>query len=146
MAVRFGNVLFEPLWNNHYVDHIQITVAETVGVGGRGGYYDKSGAMRDMVQNHLMQLLCLIAMEPPSQFERRRRARREAEGDPRAPAGRRRTTSSAASTTPASGQASYREDVGNARSFTESFIAMKVAHRQLALGRRALLPAHRQAA
>jgi glucose-6-phosphate 1-dehydrogenase len=65
MAVRFGNVLFEPLWNNHYVDHIQITVAETVGVEGRGGYYDKAGAMRDMVQNHLMQLLCLIAMEPP---------------------------------------------------------------------------------
>ena len=68
MAVRFGNVLFEPLWNNHYVDHIQITVAETVGVGGRGAYYDRSGAMRDMVQNHLMQLLCLIAMEPPGQF------------------------------------------------------------------------------
>jgi glucose-6-phosphate 1-dehydrogenase len=69
MAVRFGNVLFEPLWNNHYVDHIQITVAETVGVGGRGAYYDQSGAMRDMVQNHLMQLLCLIAMEAPSVFD-----------------------------------------------------------------------------
>lgn len=69
MAVRFGNALFEPLWNNHYIDHIQITVAETVGVEGRGEYYDRAGAMRDMVQNHLMQLLCLIAMEPPARYE-----------------------------------------------------------------------------
>ncbi len=124
MAVRFGNVLFEPLWNNHYVDHIQITVAETVGVGGRGAYYDKSGAMRDMVQNHLMQLLCLIAMEPPSQFgadevrdeklkviralqpiDYHHIVRGQYDAGPDGP--------------------SYRADAENPRSFTESFIAMR---------------------
>ncbi len=69
MAIRFGNMLFEPLWNSQYVDHIQITVAEEVGIGTRADYYDRSGAMRDMMQNHLMQLLCLIAMEPPAKFD-----------------------------------------------------------------------------
>ncbi|NIZ15264.1 glucose-6-phosphate dehydrogenase [Phaeobacter sp. HF9A] len=69
MALRFANSLFEPQWNSHNIDHVQITVAESIGVAGRGEYYDKSGAMRDMVQNHLMQLLCLTAMEPPSTFE-----------------------------------------------------------------------------
>lgn len=68
MALRFANVMLEPLWNNNYIDHVQITVAETGDVDGRGEYYDTSGAMRDMVQNHLMQLLCLIAMEPPAHF------------------------------------------------------------------------------
>ena len=66
LALRFANVVFERLWNADVIDHVQITVGETVGVEGRGDYYDHSGALRDMVQNHLMQLLCLLAMEPPT--------------------------------------------------------------------------------
>ncbi|MEP3279974.1 MAG: glucose-6-phosphate dehydrogenase [Stappiaceae bacterium] len=66
MALRFGNALFEPIWNSAHIDHVQITVSESLGVGNRSGYYDTAGAMRDMVQNHILQLLCLVAMEPPS--------------------------------------------------------------------------------
>ena len=124
MAVRFGNMLFEPLWNAQYVDHIQITVSETVGVGGRGGYYDHSGAMRDMVQNHLMQLLCLIAMEPPSRF------------DPDAVRDEKlkviRALSPVAAHHIVRGQYGnpddadgYRTDVENPRSRTESYIALR---------------------
>jgi glucose-6-phosphate 1-dehydrogenase len=69
IALRFGNALFEPLWNARHIAQVQITVAETIGVEGRGDYYDGSGAMRDMLQNHMLQLLCLVAMEPPSQFD-----------------------------------------------------------------------------
>jgi glucose-6-phosphate 1-dehydrogenase len=124
MAVRFGNMLFEPLWNSQYIDHIQITVAETVGVGGRGEYYDKSGAMRDMVQNHLMQLLCLIAMEPPSKF------------DPDAVRDEKLKVIRALEPVEAhhivrgqydaiDGDGGYRDHAGNERSKTESFVAMK---------------------
>ena len=124
MALRFGNLMFEPLWNANYIDHIQITVAETVAVGSRGAYYDKSGAMRDMVQNHLMQLLCLIAMEPPSQFSpdavRDEKLKVIRALQPVAPHEIVRGQYDGTSDEP-----SYREEAENARSFTESFIALK---------------------
>ena len=69
MALRFANTIFESQWNNTFIDHIQITVAESVGLEGRASYYNHYGALRDMIQNHLMQLVCLVAMEPPAQFQ-----------------------------------------------------------------------------
>lgn len=69
MAFRFANIVYESIWNNNYIDHVQITVAEHIGVGNRGGYYEQSGALRDMIQNHLLQLLCVMAMEPPVSLE-----------------------------------------------------------------------------
>jgi glucose-6-phosphate 1-dehydrogenase len=68
LALRFANSMFEPLWNATHIDHVQITVAETIGLEGRGDYYDQAGAIRDMVQNHMLQLLALVAMEPPADF------------------------------------------------------------------------------
>ena len=132
LALRFANTLFEPLWNKVSIDHVQITVAETIGVEGRWSYYDDYGALRDMVQNHLLQLLCLVAMEPPaasmpnSVRDEKVKVLRSLQADRRP----RRSSAApcAASTAPASPRAAsvpgYPEETGGRESDTETFVAL----------------------
>ncbi len=132
MALQFANALFEPLWNSAHIDHVEITVAEAIGVGARASYYENAGALRDMVQNHLLQLLCLVAMEPPASLDAdsvrdeklkvlkslvpidaRNAATLTVRGQYRAGAGE------------GGAVAGYAQEVGNEHSVTETFVALK---------------------
>ena len=132
LVTRFSNTLFEPLWNSSWIDHVQITAAESLGVGTRGGYYDKSGALRDMLQNHLLQVLCLVAMEPPTYIDRETvrdeklkvlQALRPLSGE----LIKRNTVTGQYGPGLAEGGvvAGYREDAENDASTTETFVAVK---------------------
>ena len=132
MALRFANMLYEPVWNSNYIDHVQITVAETVGLEDRASYYDRAGALRDMVQNHLLQLLCLVCIEPPSEMNadalrdeklkvlRALRPMRDDEVEHLTVRGQYRAGA-------VNGQAvqGYLEDLGRNDSSTETFVALK---------------------
>jgi glucose-6-phosphate 1-dehydrogenase len=133
MALRFANRLFEPLWNAAHIDHVQITVAEQIGVEGRGAYYDGSGALRDMVQNHLLQLLCLVAMEPPSSMSadavRDEKLKIMKALVPVDDAGALATTVRGQYKAGISGTEAvpgYLEEIGRAESDTETFVALKI--------------------
>ena len=116
LALRFANQMFEPIWNANYVDHVQITMAEDIGIGGRAGYYDGIGAARDVIQNHLLQLLALTAMEEPVSFDAQRPARREGEGALRGAAARRpRPRPPRAASTPRAGRAGRRSSATSRR-------------------------------
>ena len=143
LVLRFANTIFEPIWNRNYIDHVQITVAEEVTVGRRGGYYDKAGVLRDMFQNHLLQLLMITAMEVARALRGRRGPRRKGEGAASRSRRCRRRTSPR--DTLRGQYRGYRHEPGVAPdSQTATFAAVQAGDRQLALARRAVLSAQRQ--
>jgi glucose-6-phosphate 1-dehydrogenase len=153
LALRFGNILFEPLWRREWISDVQITIAEKIGVGNRLGYYDNSGALRDMLQNHLLQLLCIVAMEPPTSIAP------DAVRDAKLQVLRslKRFTPTTLSQNIVRGQyragyvdgqagAGLPRRTGRAQAVEDRNLRRHEGRdRHLALGRRALLPAHRQA-
>ena len=153
MAFRFANGMFEPLWNRNYIDSVQITAAEDIGIGTRAGFYDQTGALRDLIQNHMLQLLCHVAMEPPVSFTaeevRNEKVKvlhaihaprvEEVPRDRGARAVRRRALRRR-------GRAGLPRRGGRARGLEDRDVrGAALGSRQLALGRRALLPARGQA-
>ena len=156
LVLRFANGMFEPIWNRNHIDHVQITVEEKLGVGHRGGFYDATGALRDMVPNHLFQLLSLVAMEPPARFDAHSGALREGRGARLRSSSRaheealQNSVRGAISSPGAIGDdeiPDYRktEDVKPGQHHRDLCRA-EADDRQLALGRRAVLSAHRQGA
>ena len=153
MAFRFANGIFEPVWNRRYIDHVQISVAETVGVEGRGSYFDHAGSLRDMVPNHIMQLISLTAMEPPISFDA------NAVRDEQAKILHAIQPMSDEEVLSRSVRGQYGDGTEDGKrvsayrtepdvppdSRTETFVAMKLSDRQLAMGRCPVLSAHGQA-
>ena len=154
LVLRFANGMFEPIWNRNHIDHIQITVDEKLGVGHRGSFYDATGALRDMVPNHLFQLLSLVAMEPPIRFDAHSVRSEKADVLAAIQTADRSGGATELRARPISGRPDRRhrdrrllqDRERQARQYHGNLCRAEIDHRQLALGRRSLLSAHRQGA